>query len=108
MRQVEATAGMLRTPACPSGALQNRTSTNGFTVTYSDRRQDIYGLLVTNSGGVFLKAFLTERRNRAGNALRLDYFSYTAADSPVVRLKDIVDGDGQTNTITYVSSSSYS
>jgi hypothetical protein len=36
-------------------------TTNGFTILYPDGSQDIYGFVVTNTSGVFMDAYLTQR-----------------------------------------------
>ena len=79
----------------------------GYTRFFQDGSKDVYGLIVTNYLGQFQKAFLTERWNPQGHMTRLDYYGLIAA-SQVVRLKDVVDGDGLTNWISYVSSNPYS
>jgi RHS repeat-associated protein len=84
------------------------STTNGFTLAYPDGSTNVYGFIVTNDSGVFLKAFLTERWNSIGQRTRFDYESYTAAADPVIRLKYVVDGDGRTNSISYVSANDYS
>lgn len=86
--------------------LTGNTNT-GFTLLYPDGSQNVYGFIVTNSSGVFQQAFLTESWNPAGQKTRLYYSGYNPS-SPVVRLQSIVDGDGRTNSILYVSSNAYS
>ena len=79
-------------------------STNaGFTLSYADGSKEVYGLVVTNATGAFLKAFMTERWNPINQRTRLDYESYTPGAAPVIRLKYVVDGDLRTNTIFYVT-----
>jgi len=82
-------------------------TTNGFTLAYPDGRKTVYGLVVTNGSGIFQKAFMTEQWNAVNQKTRLDYYSYTPANI-VIRLKDVVDGDGRTNLVSYVSSNGYS
>ncbi|HVU27304.1 MAG TPA: hypothetical protein VHG71_06155, partial [Verrucomicrobiae bacterium] len=82
-------------------------TTNGFTLYYPDGSKDVYGFLVTNSSGTFLEAMLTQYFDAQSNKLTLNYFSYTPS-APVVRLKNVVDGDGRTNTITYATNNAYS
>jgi len=79
----------------------------GFSVSYPDGSQDIYGFIVTNSAGVFLGAYLTQRLNPQSQGITLQYAAYTNA-SPVVRLTQVVDGDGRTNFIYYSSTNVYS
>ena len=79
-------------------------TTNGFTLFYADGSQDVYGLIVTNNSGAFLEAFLTQRLNPQGKKTTLNYNSYSPS-SPVIRLQNVVDGDGRTNTISYTSNS---
>ena len=81
-------------------------STNGFTLSFPDGSQYVYSQMVTNSSGVFQKAFLTEQWNSAGQKTKLEYHPYDPAN-PVVCLKDIVDGDGLLNTIEYVTGNSF-
>jgi len=82
-------------------------TTTGFTLTYPDGSKNFYGLIVTNASGTFLKAFMSERWNAIGQKTRLDYDGYDPAN-PVIRLKYVVDGDGLTNWIYYVTSNAYS
>ncbi len=81
---------------------------NGFTLSYPDGSQDIYGFIVTNSAGAFQMAFLSQRLNPQGQAITLNYASYTPGSTPVIRLQSVVDGDGRTNCIYYNSNNSYS
>src|SRR5205823_6117802 len=81
-------------------------TTNGFTLCYPDGSQYFYGSILTNTSGVFQKAFMSEQRNSAGQKTRFDYSLNPT--NLVVRLKDVVDGDGRTNNITYVTSNAYS
>jgi RHS repeat-associated protein len=83
-------------------------TTNGFTLSYPDGGQDIYGFIVTNSAGAFQMAFLSQHLNAQGQAITLNYASYTPGSTPVIRLQSVVDGDGRTNRIYYNSSNSYS
>jgi RHS repeat-associated protein len=80
---------------------------NGYTLSYPDGASEIFGLVVTNATGAFQKAFLTERRNPSGQSIRLNYYSYDPA-SRVIRLKEIVDANGATTTLSYVSANNYS
>jgi YD repeat-containing protein len=82
-------------------------TTNGYTLTYPDGRSDVYALIVTNSTGGFLKAFLTQRLNPAAQGTKLYYASY-APSAPVIRLLSVVDGDGLTNSISYSTNTAYS
>jgi RHS repeat-associated protein len=82
-------------------------TTSGFTVSYPDGSKDVYGMIVTNSGGTFLKAFMTERWNAQSQKTTLYYSSYTNTN-PVIRLQSVVDGDGRTNLISYNSTNPYS
>ena len=78
--------------------------TNGFTVSYPDGRKDVYGFVVTNAGGGFIAAFLSQRFNVQGQSLALNYSPYTPANYPaqmVVHLQSVVDGDGRTNLLYY-------
>ena len=79
----------------------------GFTLTYPDGSSDAFGFVVTNASGAFQMAFLTAQANPAGQGLRLEYAGYDPA-SPVVRLQRVIDANGGTNSITYVSSNGYS
>ena len=80
--------------------------TNGFTVSYPDGTEHIYAFILTNTAGV-PEAFLSERRDPAGYTTHLEYLPY-ATTTPAVRLAYIVDADGLTNTLTYVSSNPFS
>ena len=87
----------------------------GFTVLYPDGSQDIYGLMVTNSGGPgtnaayggFMDAYMTARVNPQGQKTQLTYYSYNPA-YPIIRLQYVIDGDGHTNSIYYVANNAYS
>jgi len=83
-------------------------TTNGFTLFHPDGSKDVYSFVVTNSSGGFLKAFLKEKWNAINQKSLLDYSSYTPGDSPVVRLLDVVDGDGRTNIIYYATNNAFS
>jgi RHS repeat-associated protein len=76
--------------------------TNGFTVSYPDGSKDVYGFVVTNTSGTFPEAFLSQRWNPQGQKLTLNYRSYSPG-CPVIQLLNIVDGDGRTNTISYIT-----
>ena len=82
-------------------------TTNGFTLSNPDGSQDVYGFVVTNSSGAFQEAFLTEQWNAQSQKTRLNYATYNPTN-PVIRLQTVVDGDGRTNTISYVAANSYS
>jgi len=82
--------------------------TNGFTLSYPDGSQDIYGLVVSNIGGIF-QAYLTKRLNAQAQKTQLIYNDYNTNDAnPVIRLKYVIDGDGRTNAVSYVASNSSS
>ncbi len=80
----------------------------GFTLSYPDGSEAVYGFIVTNNSGAFLKAFLTTTVNSHGQATTYNYFGYAPSSSPVIRLQSVIDGDGRTNLIYYNSSSAYS
>lgn len=82
-------------------------TTNGFTLSYPDGSKDVYGLIITNGGGVFLKAYLTQHWNAQSQKTTFNYYGY-ANSAPVIRLKNIVDGDGLTNTVYYATNNAYS
>jgi YD repeat-containing protein len=82
-------------------------TTNGFTAFYPDGSQAMYGFIVTNSSRVFQQAFLTEHWSAQGQKTRFYYSTYNAT-TRIIRLKYVVDGDGRTNTISYVTSNAYS
>jgi len=82
-------------------------TTNGFTVSYPDGSKKIYGLIVTNSLGVFQKALLTELWNAQAQKTLLHYAGYNPA-SPVIRLQYVIDGDGGTNSLSYTTNNVYS
>ena len=86
--------------------LSGNTNT-GFTVSYPDGHENVYSFIVTNNSGTFLKAFLTEHWNANSQKTTFYYAPYNPA-SPVVRLLYVVDADGRTNTVSYVSSNPYS
>jgi RHS repeat-associated protein len=79
----------------------------GFTISYADGSQDLYGFIVTNGSGAFQEAFLTQRLNAQGQMMTLAYFNYNPAN-PVVRLRYVIDGDGRTNSVYYVTANPYS
>ena len=80
----------------------------GFTLYHPDGSRDVYGFLVTNTIGKFQQAFLSERWNAQEQRTRFFYHSYTPGTAPVIRLRWVVDGDGRTNTISYVTNNAYS
>ena len=80
---------------------------SGFTVSYPDGSQDVYGFVVTNSGGGFLYAFLTAHQNPQVQETQLTYYNYNPAN-PVIQLQYVIDGDGRTNRIYYNSTNAYS
>lgn len=82
-------------------------TTNGFTIAYPNGSKDVYGFVVTNNTGVFQEAFLSERWNAQSQKLTLNYSNYSAS-SPVIILKNVVDGDGRTTTISYATTNAYS
>jgi hypothetical protein len=73
-------------------------TTNGFTVSYPDGSQDVYGFVVTNNSGVFQEAFLTQHGNIQAQKIQLIYSAYNPTN-PVIRLQCVIDGDGRTNLI---------
>ncbi len=81
-------------------------TTSGFTLTYPDGSKIVYGFIATNSGGTFLKAFMTERWNANSQKTTFYYASYNPA-TLTVRLLSVVDGDGRTNLVYYVNSNTY-
>jgi RHS repeat-associated protein len=87
--------------------LSGNTNT-GFTLSYPDGSQDVYGFVVTNTAGAFLEAFRTEQWNPQSQKTLFYYDSYSPGASPVVRLRYVVDGDGRTNSVYYVASNTYS
>jgi len=76
-------------------------TTNGFTLANADGSKDVFGFIITNSYGAFLKAFMTERWNSVGQKTKLNFEAYTPGPTPVIRLREVVDGDGRATTITY-------
>lgn len=90
-----------------SASLSGNTN-DGFTLSYPDGSKDVYGFIVTNNSGTFLKAFMTERYNSIGQRTRLEYANYKADPNPVVRLNFVEDGDGRANSISYVSANGFS
>ena len=83
-------------------------TSSGFTLSYPDGSQDIYGFVVSNSTGAFEEAFLTAHWNPQSQETMFNYAGYTPGSSPVIRLQSVVDGDGHTNRIVYVSSKAFS
>jgi hypothetical protein len=51
---------------------------------------------------------MTERWNAQSRKTVFYYENYTPSADPVIRLKSVVDGDGQTNSIYYTATNSYS
>lgn len=82
-------------------------TTNGFTVSYPDGSQDVYGFVVTNGAGTFARAFLSERWNAQAQKTRFNYASY-APTNIVIRLQHVIDGDGRTNLISYTTNNAFS
>lgn len=82
-------------------------STNGFTLTYPNGAKDVYGFVVNNFSQQFLEAFLTEKWNELGQKMTFEY-GFFGDTAPEVRLKQVIDGDGLINTITYVTTNSFS
>lgn len=85
--------------------------TNGFTLSYPDGSKDVYGCLVTNSAGAFWRAFVSQRWDAQSRKLRFYYTNWWYDPNqyvPGIQLQTVVDGDGLTNTISYVTNSPYS
>jgi len=81
-------------------------TTNGFTLSYPDGSQDVYGFILTNSAGAFREAFLTERRDPQARRTQLNYIPHDkTADTASLLLKNIVDADGNTTWVYYVTNS---
>jgi RHS repeat-associated protein len=80
---------------------------SGYSIVYPDGSTDFYGLIVTNSTGGFLKSYLSESANAQSQKTKFYYAPYDPSD-PVIRLQYVVDADGRTNTIHYVSSNPFS
>lgn len=91
-----------------SQTLLTGATNTGFTLTYSDGSKTVYGFIVTNNTGVFERAMMTETWNSIGQITRFNYESYTPETNSVIRLKEVIDGDGRTNTITYVTNNAFS
>jgi RHS repeat-associated protein len=89
-------------------------STNGFTLSYPDGSENVYGFTVnfTNVDGLiltpYIRAFLTEQVNAQSQKTLFVYNTNYNATEPVIRLQYVIDGDGRTNTIYYVATNSYS
>ncbi len=79
----------------------------GMEVKYPGGIKDIYDFGVTNSQTNVVYAFITSRTDSKGFTTRYMYDADAITNS-VVRLTGIVDADGKTNTITYVSTNAYS
>jgi len=90
-----------------TGTTLTGDTTNGFTLTYQDGSKDVYGFIVTNSSGDFLEAFLSQYVNPQSQKTTFIYSPYTNT-APVVRLLYVIDGDGRTNTISYVTANAFS
>lgn len=80
---------------------------SGFTLSYPDGSQYVYGFIINNSSGNFQEAFLTQTLNAKGQKTTFNYSNYTNT-SPVIRLQSVIDGDGRTTLIYYNSTNSYS
>jgi RHS repeat-associated protein len=78
---------------------------SGFTLLHPDGSKEVYGFIVTNSAGAFTNAFMTEQWNTQSQKTTLAYAGYNPTN-PVVQLRFVIDGDGRTNTISYVTGSS--
>lgn len=81
---------------------------SGYNLYYPDGSMDTFGFIVTNSTGIFLEAFLSQRFNPQGLATTLVYTNCGSLASPVIRLVSIIDGDGRATTINYTISNPYS
>ena len=84
------------------------TTTTGYTNIYKDGSKDVFGFVVKNNGNVFQKAFLTEQWNQQGQKTTFYYHPYTSSPNPIVRLRWVVDGDGRTNSVYYVTNNAFS
>lgn len=89
-----------------TGMVLNGEPSIGYTLTCPDGRRDIYGLIVSN-GASMEAAYLTERTDVLGHSTRLQYDPVDSA-TRVVRLRYVIDGDGRTNTVSYVTTNGYS
>ena len=82
---------------------------SGFRVVNADGSVDRYGLIYWRSNGIAgyyeSEALLTQHTDPIGNDANLFYELYTNLNSIICfRLKQVVDYDGKTNTLTYLSS----
>jgi len=103
----ETVTATTNTPGYLNSTTLTGDTTNGFAVLNADGSKDVYGFIVTNNLGVFQQAFMTERRNPQGNKITFNYYTYSPS-TPVVRLQNVVDGDGRTTLIYYNSTNAYS
>lgn len=82
-----------------------QTLSNSVVVAYSvlgpDGSKAVYSHKVTDAGGTW-RMFMTELQDPAGQKLQFVY-STTSANNGVVRLLQVLDGVGLTNTINYSS-----
>lgn len=79
----------------------------GYTVFYPEGSRAIYGFLVTNTAGVFSKAFLSEQWDPEGHRTRFIYQPYDPV-APIVRLQSIIDADGRETIVQYSLDNLYS
>ncbi len=82
--------------------------TNGFTLSHPDGSTDIYGFMVPDASGNFLKALVSERWNPQSQKTTFLYSGYPSGTSAVIRLQYVIDADGRTNTVYYATNNSYS
>ncbi len=103
------------TPPAGTSSAYGMTTWNdaasGFRVFHTDGSVDRYGLLYwranTTSGFYEVEAILTQRTDPIGNDTYFNYDFYTnSLGNGAFRLKQVVDYDGKTNSLTYFSSSS--
>ena len=77
-----------------SQGLLTRTSTNSYSLQFSDGSKQIYSFADSNSTR---HVFLTQNIDPSGNVTSFNYI----ATNGVSRLQSVVDAIGQTNTLTY-------
>jgi RHS repeat-associated protein len=83
--------------------------TNGYTLSYPDGRQDIYGCIVTNSTGAPVRAFRTASWSPQSQVTTFtNQVTYSSGLPPTVHLTSVVDATGGVTSIFYNTSNAYS
>ena len=79
-----------------------------YSAIFPDGSLETYGFLVTNSAGTLLKAFLSAKQGPDGSIVQYEYDENYDPGAPVIRLTQVLDGDGHANTIVYATNHPYS